>query len=211
MGYTTDFEGSLKLNRPATEQERNYINLISDTRRMKRNVDILFQIYKGKHGNPFAKNKEDIYGFEGEYFAMNDGDMGQNKDKSIIDYNTPPCQMSYYDSDFNKTWNENERRIENGLCQPGLWCHWIITEDCQYLEWDGGEKFYNYLEWLQYHINHFFDKWGIKLNGNISWQGEDDEDKGIIVVRNNKIKTVSSEKELLLYERKEKLEKLNGL
>jgi len=51
--------------------------------------------------------------------------------------------------------------------------------------WDGGEKFYNYVEWLKYLINHFFEKWGVKLNGEVYWKGEDGEDMGKIVVKDN--------------------------
>ena len=53
------------------------------------------------------------------------------------------------------------------------------------MEWDGGEKFYNYVEWLEYLIQHFFDKWGVKLNGEITWEGEDSGDMGKIVVVDN--------------------------
>jgi len=213
MGYTTDFDGKFKLSRPATEQERDYINLISNTRRMRRNVDTLFELYKGKYGNPFAKNKKEIYGLEGEYFAMDDDDMGQSDNKSIIDHNTPPGQLSYNSGKFDKIWEDNEKLIEKGKCQPGLWCKWEITEDCQYikgfLEWNGAEKFYYYTEWLEYLIKHFFSKWGIKLNGQIHWQGESKGDKGIIFALNNKIKRVSSKSEMLQYERKLKLQKIN--
>lgn len=32
---------------------------------------------------------------------------------------------------------------------PGIWCQWIINDDgC--LCWNSGEKFYNYVEWLEY-------------------------------------------------------------
>jgi hypothetical protein len=47
----------------------------------------------------------------------------QGHDLSIIDHNYPP---------------------EN---QPGLWCQWIPNEDGTAICWDGGEKFYNSIEW----------------------------------------------------------------
>ena len=167
MGYTTDFEGSLKISRPLTKKQTEYINLINQTRRMKRDVNKLMKLYKGKHGNPFAKDKtpEAIYGREGEYFAKDDGNCGQSGDDSIINYNVPPTGV------------------------PGLWCGWCITEDGMFLEWDGGEKFYNYVEWLEYLIKHFFQPWGRKLNGKIEWFGEDRTDIGAIVVKNNKVTT----------------------
>ena len=45
MGYHTDFEGSLRISRPLTEKERDYINLISNTRRMRRDVTKLMELY----------------------------------------------------------------------------------------------------------------------------------------------------------------------
>ena len=123
MGYSTDFYGSFKLSRKATKKEKNYINLFSGTRRMKRDVNKLMETYKGKHGLPHftilsdeqkelvkkledtglkvsCKNKKDtrtadqIYGNDGEYFAMYDSQHGQTRDNSIIDYNQPPGQLT---------------------------------------------------------------------------------------------------------------------
>jgi hypothetical protein len=173
MGYTTDFFGILTLSRTATNEEVDYINKISGTRRMKRDVKKLFRLYDGKHGNPFAKTREEIYGNEGEYFVGGQGSYGQENDKSVIDHNLPPGQNN---------WSCN---VENG--QPGLWCQWILSSDGTTLEWDGGEKFYNYVEWLQYLIKHFFEPWGIKLIGEITWNGEDREDIGKIVVDENNV------------------------
>lgn len=72
---------------------------------------------------------------------------------------------------------------------PGFWCQWIPTEDGWGLEWDGNEKFYNYVEWLHHLINKFFNPWGIKLNGEIEWQGEENDDRGKIVVTDNVLVT----------------------
>jgi hypothetical protein len=188
MGYSTDFEGSLSLTPPATKEQTNYINLLSSTRRMKRDVNTLFDIYKGKCGNPFAENDEEIYGNDGEYFARNDGSSGQSQDKSILDFNTPPGQLTHEDYRImgpNAYFTENVRRTRDGECQPGLWCQWIINENGTELMWDGGEKFYEYIPWLKYYISHFFEKWGIKLNGEIRYQGEDHDDNGVIVVEDN--------------------------
>lgn len=195
MGYHTDFSGRLALSRPLTEVEKSYINKFSGTRRMKRDVNKLMEMFKGKGGHPFPKENtpEGIYGKEGEYFVGGTGHAGQDNDASVIDQNTPPGELGYdVKVDFNTRWEENQKRIAEGLCQPGLWCQWIIEdgddEDEQFLEWDGGEKFYNYIEWLKYLINHFFTPWGVLLNGEIEWSGEEFGDKGIIKVEDNKVK-----------------------
>jgi hypothetical protein len=153
---------------------------------MKRDVNKLMELYKGEFGHP--TRPENPYGTDGEFFVGGKGWSGQDQDESIIDYNTSPGQVGYGDiSDFNERWSESQRRIENGECQPGLWCQWILT-DKEELQWDGNEKFYHYVEWLVYLIDNFFEEWGIKLNGEVSWVGEDSSDRGKIVVENNKVR-----------------------
>jgi len=180
MGYTTDFNGSFELSRPATVKEANYINDFADSRRMKRNPHKLYEKYNGKHGHITPKDDTPIgiYGEEGEYFTLDSRD-------AVIDANTPPGQVLYSDKTYSDIYAENDRRIENGECQPGLWCQWVINEDGTELVWDGGEKFHEYTEWVKYLIKHFFEPWGIKLNGEVRWSGEDYEDKGLIVIKNN--------------------------
>jgi hypothetical protein len=102
-------------------------------------------------------------GTEGEFYVGATGFMGQDRclHGSVIDPNSPPST------------------------QPGLWCQWRPSEDGKAIEWDGGEKFYHYIEWLKYMINHFFQPWGIKLNGEVTWEGENSSDMGKIIVKDN--------------------------
>ena len=183
MGYTTDFDGSLKISRPLTKKQTEYINLLGETRRMKRDVNKLMDIYKGKHGKPGVKDKtnaQEVYGHQGEFFARDDGNMGQGDDGTVLDHNCPAGQKGF-----------TQGRVEKG--QPGLWCQWGITEDGDELQWDGGEKFYNYIEWLEYLIKMFFIPWGRNLSGEIYWYGEDRDDCGKIKVRNNEVFTFAGE------------------
>lgn len=106
------------------------------------------------------------FGVEGEFFVDGDGDFGQGDGGHVLDHNEPP-----------KT-------------QPGLWCKWTPTDDGKGIEWDGREKFYHYVEWLQYIISNVLEPKGYKLTGTVEWQGEDNNDRGQIVVKNNKIKTL---------------------
>ena len=110
-----------------------------------------------------TKGLKGNFGVDGEFY-IGKGFAGQDQDESIIDYNQPPST------------------------QPGLWCQWELSEDGTTLEWDGGEKFYAYEEWLEYMITNFFEPNGIKLNGEIEWQGDDSSDMGIIKVVDNKVK-----------------------
>lgn len=80
--------------------------------------------------------------------------------------------------------------IDHNECpedQPGLWCQWIPNEDGTAIVWDGGDKFYNYREWLLYVIDYFLAPWGYVLNGDVVWQGDDYDDVGLLAVRNNEV------------------------
>lgn len=186
MGYTTDFNGQLSLSKPLTEEQFKYINDFNSSRRMKRDVNKLMELYKGKGGFPGKTVKKNtpnqIYGVDGAFF-VNATNMGQDRDESIIDYNIPPGQSLML-----KSWDRRTReKIESGKCQPSLWCQWNVTGEGneQVLEWDGGEKFYEYIDWVKYLITNFFKPWNVKLNGEITWVGEESTDLGKIVVKDN--------------------------
>jgi hypothetical protein len=196
MGYTTDFSGHFDIEPALTKEQADYINLLCHTRRMKRDIKILWKMYEGKHGNPFATEKTPIgvYGSDGEFFAKDDGNHGQSghgTDKSIIDYNVPPGQMTSQGMEnFNKVWDANKARKKALTCQPGLWCQWEVLAEGEKLCWDGGEKFYDYIAWVKYLIDRFFSKWGVNLNGEVTWQGEEPDDKGKIVIQKNVVKVM---------------------
>lgn len=159
MGYSTEFFGEFKFNKPVTEQLAEYINRFSGTRRMPRDNEKIKEIYPNWKELCFFGE----LGNKGEYFAPPDGNsFGQNHDDSIIDYNG-----------FKES------------VHPGLWCQWVVNEDRTALVWDEGEKFYGYVEWLRYLIKHFFEPLGYVLNGEMEFQGEESEDFGIITVIDN--------------------------
>lgn len=106
------------------------------------------------------------YGVEGEFYVDGGGDFGQGPESSIIDYNKPP------------------------RTQPGLWCKWIPTEDRKGIEWDGAEKFYDYVEWLEYIIASILKPRGYIVNGEVTWQGEANSDMGKIVVKDNVVRAL---------------------
>jgi hypothetical protein len=192
MGYSTDFYGSLSLSKPVTAKQKAYLDKLAETRRMQRDPQKLMEIHKGKHGYPFAKDKtnpDEVYGFKGEYFVGAGGFAGQDSDGSVIDYNSASGEIGW--EDYKGDWdlrNELQKTLNaDKIKQPGLWLQWELNEDGTELAWNGSEKFYNYIEWLQYLIQHFFEPWGIKLNGEIEWVGEDSSDRGKIVVHDNEI------------------------
>ena len=159
MGYTTYFEGEFKLDKPFTQEHSEYLAKFNASRRMKRDVKKLKTMYNGEHGLPGAA---DPYGQEGEFYVGgHHADFSDYQDASVKNVNQPPST------------------------QPGLWCQWIPTEDGDGIEWDGGEKFYDYIEWLEYIIRNFIEPWGYKLSGEVLWRGEDFEDFGKIVLTDN--------------------------
>jgi hypothetical protein len=183
MGYTTDFTGHLDMSRSLSQTEADYIRAFNEVRHMRRDVNKLHEVFKGNQGNPFATTIEEIYGREGEYFVGNES-------TGVLDHNEPPGSPARMD-DWSAWWDKRQSAIKNGDSLPGLWCQWTVNREGDRLEWDGGEKFYNYVEWLQYLINHFFEKWGVKLNGHINWSGEDRADVGRIVVKDNQIQILT--------------------
>lgn len=93
--------------------------------------------------------------------------------------------------------------------QPGLWCQWRPTEDGKDIIWDGGEKFYDSPEWMQYIIDHFIGVdpiakkvdpenfaflQGHVCNGQIEAQGEYSDDRWLLIVENNKVKVAKSKR-----------------
>jgi len=168
MGYSTNFYGEFKIDRPVNDETYTLLEGLNKTRRMKRDVAKLGKrVYKKARAT-----KSDIeqwtkeFGDEGEFWVgdlKNIGDIGQAKTLDIIDYNKPPKS------------------------QPSLWCQWMIETDKQIIRWDGGEKFYHYTEWIEYIIEKILNPRGYFVNGAVTWQGEDNEDAGQIEIVNNKV------------------------
>jgi len=69
--------------------------------------------------------------------------------------------------------------------QPGLRCQWRPLDEGAAFGWDGGEKFYDYVAWLDYLIERFLEQWGYRLDGTVTWQGEDQDDRGVITIEAN--------------------------
>jgi hypothetical protein len=179
MGYTTDFNGSITISPTIKPEHKAYINLFSETRRMKRNAELTEKRpdpVRNAAGLPVGIDTDSeqfnvVYGVEDGYFVGAKGFCGQessDKAEDLVNSNSPPAG------------------------QPGLWCQWVVGGDWineDELGWNGTEKFYDYVEWMEYLIEHFFKPWGYVLNGQIEWQGEDRDDIGMILVEDNLVST----------------------
>lgn len=109
-------------------------------------------------------------GEEGGYFI---NEHHAQVEATILDHNRPP------------------------VGQPALYCQWVPTANGYGIAWDGRERFYRYVEWLQYLLNHFLGHWGQCLSGTVRWQGETPSDCGQIVVAANQIVQPMKAEELL--------------
>lgn len=65
---------------------------------------------------------------------------------------------------------------------PGVWCQWVPNKEGDAIQHDGGEKFYCQVEWIQHLIKNFLNPWNIKVNGKVTWQGDELGDLGIIYI-----------------------------
>ena len=78
-----------------------------------------------------------------EEFGVDGEFYVENDRNNVVDINRPP------------------------FTQPSLWCQWIPNEDGTEIEWDCGEKFYEYVEWIKYIINSILSPRGYTLNGTV--------------------------------------------
>ena len=83
-----------------------------------------------------------------------------------------------------------------GKQYPGIWCDWEVSEDGKYLMHNENEKFYYYVEWLDYLIDKYFKGWGRKLNGVVTWDGEDCTDNGTITITDNIVEAENTSEKL---------------
>lgn len=155
MGYTTIFKGKMILDREMTEPQIKYLKAFSETRRMKRNPELI------SRQDELSKAVGLPLGPEGAFYISDAGFMGQDRTPDVIDSNEPPHS------------------------QPSLWCQWIVGDDRRSIEWDRGEKFYGYIPWIIYIIENFLKPWGYVLNGSMKFQGEDRLDGGTFRITDN--------------------------
>jgi hypothetical protein len=62
-----------------------------------------------------------------------------------------------------------------------------VSPNKRELVWDKGEKFYDYVSWLEYLVSHFFAIWGVELSGTVNWKGSNRGDRGSITIEGDRI------------------------
>jgi hypothetical protein len=163
MGYQIYYDGHFTLDRALTDIHRDYLTAFSQTRRMKRDAR-----KAGKLSDPLRVAAGLPVGEQGEYFVGGKGFHGQDDDESVTNHNTAPAG------------------------QPSLWCDWEPADDGpgDRIWHNGSEKSHNDIAWLEYLVEHFFKRWGYTLSGEVQWQGEEPDDRGVIYAKDNVIEAV---------------------
>ena len=153
MGYTTDFNGYVTLDKPLNKDQIVYLKQFNRTRHMRLKPEV-----ETNYPCPARQALGLPFGEDGEFQVRDQGEYSWNE---AVDYNTPP-----------------------GEC-PSLWCDWTVSDDGTRIEWDDAEKFYEYVDWMDYLIRKFIKPWGYVANGDIEWFGEDHNDFGLLIVKDN--------------------------
>lgn len=70
---------------------------------------------------------------------------------------------------------------------PDSYCQWKVGTDWQSLKWDGGEKFYYYIEWIRAINRRYLLPKKYLISGEVLFQGESLKDCGRIIATDGKI------------------------
>lgn len=117
MGYTTDFRGDFILDRPLKPQEKKYLEMFSDSRRIARDITSLTHLPTYQHTNVGL-----TLGTEGEFYVEDDS-IG------ITNYNVSPstqpglwCQWIPNEDGTSIEWSGTEK-----FHDYVTWIEYIIT------------------------------------------------------------------------------------
>lgn len=173
MGYDTRFSGRFLVRpHPLSEAQGDYLEAFSKSRRITYDGQRLANL----EGYEDRKLREAAgivsVGERGDYY------VGPLIPGAWPEMNVAPGQLVWKETGLQlMPYSVPSRR------QPGLWCQWIPTEDRTAIVFDEGEKFYRYVEWLEYLVKQFLTPWGYGLEGDVYWRGEAYSDVGLIRAR----------------------------
>jgi hypothetical protein len=122
MGYTTDFFGRFELDRPLEPHHEKFLRKFNETRRMKRDVNML----------PKDGTNSEVglpLGQDGEYYVDGGGFAGQDQEDNILDYNGEPgsqpglwCKWVPSEDSHGIEWDGSEKFYEYEA-----WLEYIIS------------------------------------------------------------------------------------
>jgi hypothetical protein len=180
MGYDVDYIGHFDLNKQLTDEHAQFIKDFARTRHYLR-------AWKPEEENGiWWVDPEDKYSpvwNDPEFLEFLNTTKIKNLEKARSEYTTKRWGCI----DYNKT--------NTGM--PDLWCQWIPTDNNWCIIWDGGEKFYKGIKWLEFIIENYLKPWGYVLNGNVLVKdyGNNESGDGQLIVEDNKITFIPYENE----------------
>jgi hypothetical protein len=85
--------------------------------------------------------------------------------------------------------------------RPDGSCRWVPSEDGEWIEYDGSVGgIVHFDNWLWYLIKHFLEPWDYYLNGEVYWQGVEEDDYGVLVVIENLMDAIWQDEEIIMPE-----------
>ena len=169
MGYTTEFFGRFELNKPLTPGLFQYLSDFAESRHYNISPELIMKIDKNWNEHCYLGD----LGQKGQYYLT----------KFLPDYDIMHMSGDLKEEILKKGLTCNYNQTPEDV--PGLWCQWIPSDDNMGIEWDGGEKFYEYIAWIKFLIEHFLAPNGYVVSGSVRWRGESFDDIGVIEVENN--------------------------
>jgi hypothetical protein len=169
MGYTTTFKGEFRLNKSLRPEHKAYLHRFSEMVHLPLKEDMLQSLSDPLRlivGLPVGKYGMYFTGLiEGQFSSLEDG-------------------LSAYSGGPAEQFVDPEKDLFQSF--PSHYCKWIPTTDGCGIQWNRVEKFYGYVGWLRFLLDHFLIPWGYELSGTVFWQGEQGE-HGTITVENQQV------------------------
>ena len=138
------------------------------------------------------KLKDNDKEFLDKFFQIRHMKRDMTKLKDISENLIKECGKDgcFYLKDYDGTDDKTIININDSGDMPSLWCGLEIVEENgeTFIQWNGSEKTYGVnVEngWFTWLIDNFFKPCGYVLNGEMTWQGEEDDDTGTINIENN--------------------------
>ena len=163
MGYDTYFNGEFELDRLLTDDQREFLDLWLSGDHVARDADLL---------KSAACSKQNL-----ECLNLLDR-LGMEPGEECVNYIGHP--------------NDGAETGHDPHSLPGRHCYWQISPRGATISCERGSSFL-YVEWLTYIIEHFIKPWGYTLNGEVYWDGDQNDDRGKIEVIDNVITVYDEE------------------
>ena len=91
-----------------------------------------------------------------------------------------------HDLSWSEDWRDNDK-------MPDSYCKWAPNTKNNAIEWNEGEKFDYYIDWIKFIIKNHITPWGYIIEGLVFWNGESPGDVGVIYVKKNKVFSLERE------------------